>query len=109
MTLKYQIIYWRDIPTQVRVKKEGEKQVSRQLSRRFMAAMSAASTGSGTTATDDYLDAWRISDWLEVTSETDSPEEQANALVAQLEADYPGDRLRQMVKLGGWSESGVRD
>ncbi len=49
MTFTYQIIYWRDIPTQIRVKKEGEKQVSRQLSKRFMAAMSASLTKSGTT------------------------------------------------------------
>ncbi|MCA9917747.1 MAG: virulence factor [Anaerolineales bacterium] len=104
MTLHYQIIYWRDIPTQIRVKKEGEKQVSRQLSRRFMAAMSAASTGSGTTAKEDYMQAWHIAQWQEVESESDNPEEFADALIAQLEAEFPGDRLRQMVKQDGWSE-----
>lgn len=104
MTLQYQIIYWRDIPTQVKVKNEGEKKVSRQLHRRFMAAMSAASTGSDTTATKDYMDAWRTSDWQEAESEANNAKDFADALVAQLEAEYPGDRLRQMVKQDGWAE-----
>ncbi|MCB9421734.1 MAG: virulence factor [Ardenticatenaceae bacterium] len=104
MALKYQIIYWRDIPTQIRVKKDGDKQVSRQLSRRFMAAMSAASTRSGTTDAEDYMDAWRMTNWQDVEPEVDNPEDWADRLIEQLEADYPGDRLRQMVKQDGWSE-----
>lgn len=104
MSFIYQVIYWRDIPTQIRVKKEGEKQISRQLSKRFMAAMSASSTKSGTTETDDYLDAWRMSDWQVVESEVATLEEFADVLIARLEEDYPGDLLRQMVKQGGRRE-----
>lgn len=105
MTFTYQIIYWRDIPTQIRVKKEGEKQVSRQLSKRFMAAMSASSTKSGTTQTDDYMDAWHMTDWQETESEVDNAEAYADELIAQLEAEYPGDLLRKMVKQDGWREA----
>ncbi len=51
------------------------------------------------------MDAWRISDWLEVESEAENAEAYADELIAQLEADYPGDLLHQMVKQGGRREA----
>ena len=101
MTAKYQVIYWRDIPTQVKMKVEG-KRSSRPLSRRFMAAVSAAATQAGKTDNEAYIAEWRTSGWQEIeqTAVSDA-EELAGTLTAQLEADYPGDRLRQLVKQGG--------
>ncbi|HFE66563.1 MAG TPA: hypothetical protein ENJ93_04805 [Chloroflexi bacterium] len=98
MTAKYQIIYWRDIPAQVKMK-IGRKRSSRPLSARFMAAVDAAAMQAGLTDSDGYMAEWRMGDCQEIPGE---PEAFAEALVAQLEADYPGDRLRQMVKQGGW-------
>ena len=100
MTAKYQIIYWRDIPTQVKMKVEG-KRSSRPLPRRFMAAVSAAALQAGKTDNEEYIAEWRTGGWQEIAGE---PEAFADALVAKLEADYPGDRLRQLVKQGGWEK-----
>ena len=98
MTTKYQIIYWRDIPAQMKMK-VGRKRSSLPLSRRFMTAVDAAAMQTGKTDSDGYMEEWRVADWQEISGE---PEELAGALVAQLESDYPGDRLRQLVKQGGW-------
>jgi hypothetical protein len=101
MTAKYQVIYWRDIPTQVKMKVDG-KRSSRPLSRRFMGAVSAAATRAGKTDNEDYIAEWRTSGWQEVEqTAVGDAEELGDTLAAQLEADYPGDRLRQLVKQGG--------
>ena len=101
MTAKYQVIYWRDIPTQVKMKVDG-KRSSRPLSRRFMAAVSAAATKAGKTDNEEYIAEWRTSGWQEIgETAVGNAEELGDTLTAQLEADYPGDRLRQLVKQGG--------
>lgn len=98
MTAKYQIIYWRDIPAQVKMK-IGRQRLSRPLPARFMAAVDAAAMQAGLTDSDGYMAEWRLGDWQAISGE---PEAFAESLVAQLEADYPGGRLRLMVKQGGW-------
>ena len=98
MTTKYQIIYWRDIPAQVKMK-VGRKRSSRSLSPRFMAAVDAAAMKAGKTDSDAYMEEWRMGEWQEISGE---PEEFADTIVSQLESDYPGDRLRQLVKQSGW-------
>lgn len=100
MAAKYQIIYWRDIPTQVKLKVEGTR-VSRPLSRRFMAAVSAAALQSGKTDNEAYIAEWRTGGWQGIAGQ---PEAFADTLVTELETDYPGDRLRQLVKRGGWEK-----
>ena len=51
----YQILYWHDIPMQVRAR-EGRNRVSKPLSNRFQEAVDKASMAAGLTGTDDYLD-----------------------------------------------------
>ena len=100
MTGKYQIIYWRDIPAQLKLKVE-RKRSSRPLSPRFMAAVDAAAMQAGKTDSEGYMDEWRMGDW---EAFTDDPETVADITIAELEAVYPGDRLRKLVKQGGWEE-----
>ena len=97
MTGKYQIIYWRDIPTQLKMK-VGRKRSSRPLTARFMVAVDAAAMQAGKADSDGYMDEWRMSDWQEFTGD---PEIVAGERIAQLEADYPSDRLQKLVKQGG--------
>ena len=98
MSGKYQIIYWRDIPSQIKGK-VGRKRVSRALSDRFMQIIDAAAMESGDTDTDQYLAEWKPSDWKEIEGNTD---EFLDALVAKIEADYPGKRLSELAKNGGY-------
>jgi hypothetical protein len=62
MSTQYQIVYWRDIPAQVKVR-QGSRRVSRQLSLRFQEAIDEAAMRGQATDTDDYLAEWRSSEW----------------------------------------------
>ena len=92
MSTQYQILYWRDIPAQVKVRQAGRR-VNRQLTARFQEAIDEAAMRGQATATEDYLAEWRSSEWQ--TSEEDT-EELADALAAQLEAEYTPERLREL-------------
>lgn len=102
MTTKYQIIYWRDIPAQVRVK-AGSKRVGRPLPQRFPVAIDEAAMRAGLTESDAYLAEWRKGDWMERGGEL---EEVADALVKELEAAYPAERLQTLVHQHGLEKSG---
>lgn len=98
MAVEYQIVYWRDIPAQVRVREAGQRQ-SRQLAQRFMVAIDEAAMRSGATGAQDYLDDWRTTEWAARDGDLQSA---ADALVAELEAAYPGATLRDLIKQGGY-------
>jgi hypothetical protein len=55
MTVEYQILYWRDIPAQVRVR-SGRQRVTRPLPARFQEAIDEAAMRGRATSTDEYLD-----------------------------------------------------
>jgi hypothetical protein len=96
MKTTYQIIYWRDIPAQIKVK--GEKGHSRQLPERFERAIDRAAMHAGAINTDDYLAEWRKSDLQERDGE---PAAVVEILLAEFELNYPEDRLREMARNGG--------
>jgi len=98
MTSSYQIVYWRDIPAQVRIRFGGER-LARPLTERFQVAIDAAAMRVNATSTDEYLEDWRTDDWQ--PGEGD-PAELADRLAAQIEADYPQGRLDELVRLGGY-------
>src|SRR5512143_243660 len=99
MSYTYQIVYWRDIPAQVRLR-SGRERISRSLAPRFQDAIDAAAMVGRTTSTDDYLEEWRSSEWL--TGEGDPDLERfADDLVARIEADYPPTRLEALIKTKG--------
>jgi hypothetical protein len=100
MAVKYQIIYWRDIPAQIKLR-AGRQRLSRPLDQRFQVAIDEAAMRAGKTESEEYLDEWRAGDWQDRTGET---EEVAAALVAQLESDYSVRRLQQLVRQKGWQD-----
>jgi len=104
MTVNYQIIYWRDIPAQVKVK-AGRERSGKPLSQRFTVAIDEAAMRAGLTESSDYLSQWRMSDWQECTPcMAREPAEVAEAVARELEEAYPPQRLRQLIKQLGREE-----
>ncbi len=97
MTTMYQIIYWRDIPAQVKVK-AGRERVSRPLPERFERAIDQAAMHAGLIGSDDYLAEWHRSEWTEREGEAEAV---ADALVAEIETTYSRERLRDMARNSG--------
>ena len=93
MTTKYQIIFWRDIPAQVKTK-AGRDRAGKPLAQRFNVAIDEAAMRAGLTESTAYLAQWRMSDWQEREGE---PAAVAEALAAELEAAYPPQRLRRLI------------
>jgi hypothetical protein len=99
MSHTYQIVYWRDIPAQVRLR-SGRERISRALSPRFQEGIDVAAMLGRATTTDDYLEEWRSSDWLTGEGDPDL-ERYADDLVNQIEADYPQARLETLIRNEG--------
>ncbi len=97
MATTYQIVYWRAIPAQVKVK-VGRERSSKPLSDRFQAAIDEAAMRAGMIGTDDYLAEWRTADPVEKDGDAESV---ATAVVADLEAQYPAERLKMLVENWG--------
>lgn len=82
---EYQILYWYDIPLQVRA---GNRKIraSAELSPRFQAAVDQAAMAAGMTGSDHYLDGFN---WSEPQKRNGSEEEVVAAMTAEIEASYP--------------------
>jgi MarR-like DNA-binding transcriptional regulator SgrR of sgrS sRNA len=93
MTIEYQIIYWRDIPAQVKAK-EGRERKGQELSKRFNVAIDEAAMRAGLTESGAYLSQWRKSDWQEREG---SLAETTAVLAGELEDAYPPERLRKLI------------
>ena len=91
------IVYWRDIPAQVIVKR-GRETAKRQLAERFETAIDRAAMKSGKRDTDSYLAEWRRGDPVPCG---DDLEAEATAHAARLEAEFSDDRLAMLVASGG--------
>ena len=91
------IVYWRDIPAQVIVKR-GRQSAKRELSLRFTEAIDMAAMRSGAGDTDAYLAEWRKADPVPVG---DDLEAEADKAAAEIEAAFDRDRLVALAKNGG--------
>lgn len=81
---QYQILYWHDIPVQVKAK-AGRERVSKPLSDRFQKAIDHAAMMAGLIGSDEYTDLFR---WNETQERDGSAEAVATAVSAELEARY---------------------
>jgi hypothetical protein len=61
---KYQIIYWRDIPVQVRARNRRSRH-TQPLSTRFQQAVHRAAFRAKAINGFDYIEEWRTTDWQE--------------------------------------------
>jgi hypothetical protein len=91
------VVYWRDIPAQVIVKK-GRDSAKIQLTERFEKAIDRAAMRANLRDTDSYLGEWRRAAPVEVT---DALQEEADKKAAELEAAFDDAKLKALVEAGG--------
>ncbi|MHB2264650.1 virulence factor [Aliihoeflea sp. PC F10.4] len=91
------IVYWRDIPAQIIVRR-GRQNAKRELSLRFTEAIDMCAMRTGAGETDAYLAEWRKADPISVG---DDLEAEANKALRDYEAAYDRERLVALVKAGG--------
>ena len=91
------IVYWRDIPAQVIVRK-GRQNAKRELPLRFTEAIDMAAMRSGAAETDAYLAEWRKADPVTVS---DDLEAEVAKAADELDKTYARERLVALAKAGG--------
>jgi hypothetical protein len=93
MPTKFQIVYWRDIPSQIICVADGRRK-SRQLSPRFQDAIDRVAMSVGSSGTDEYLAEWRKSPWQDSDLEL---HELCAQKAEELESKFGPERLRALV------------
>ena len=91
------VVYWRDIPAQIIVKK-GRASAKRELPLRFTEAIDLCAMRVGARDSDAYLAEWRRG---EPRSVSDDLEAEAENALRQIETEFDHDRLVALVKAGG--------
>lgn len=91
------IVYWRDIPAQVIVRK-GRQNAKRELPLRFTEAIDMCAMRTGAGETDAYLAEWRKADPVPVGDDLEAEAEKA---LMEFDTAYDRDRLVALVKAGG--------
>lgn len=99
---EYQIIYWRDIPAQVIVKKSRREQIKLPLNERFEKAIDMAAMRTKSHSEDDYLADWVKSTPIEIPD--GDMEAQAKEIAQKLEAELDDAKLKLLIKQGGYLE-----
>ncbi len=92
---RYQIMYWKDIPSQVKADGEGGTHRA-MLPDRFQQAIDMAAMAEGSTDTDAYLDGWT---WGPRQERPGTAREVALAVAAELEAEYSEARLQKLTRV----------
>jgi len=77
----YKILYWQEIPTQIKAEDESDD-VTVMLADRFMQQVDILAAKRGLQSSDDYLAQWK---WSEEEEREGSAQEVADALKAELE------------------------
>ena len=80
---RYRIMYWKHIPQSFTVEGDGLT-IKKQLSQKVQDKIDAYAMVDGLTSTSDYAAQYKRGDWVERDG---SPEEVADALLSQLEAE----------------------
>ena len=78
----YKILYWQEIPSQVRAEDDAED-VTLALPPKFLEQIDRLAVQRGLQQSDDYLAQWR---WSEEEERDGSAQDVAQAVVAELEA-----------------------
>jgi hypothetical protein len=86
---EYQVTSWRKVPSLV-VAHEGETVVKAPLAPRCQEAIDEAAMRLGETSSDEYLAGWTRSEWTQADG---TPTEVCDRVVADLEEQWPAERL----------------
>lgn len=82
--VRYQVLYWKHIPAQVKVAEEGRRPISRPMPDRFQVEIDRVAMQEGLTGTDGYLEQWR---WTPKFERAGTADEVADAIIRELEAE----------------------
>lgn len=94
---KVQLIYWRDIPAQVRVK-NGRFRMSKLLSPRFQKTIHRAAFRAKAINGSAYTDSWRS---VTLQLDENDAETAVNQIAAKIEAVYTDERLDRLARSKG--------
>ena len=86
---EYQVTRWRELPAMVAARTEDET-VKSELAPRFQEAIDEAAMRLGDTGADEYLAGWKRSPW---TAADGTPAQVIERVTAELEAEWPDDRV----------------
>jgi len=95
------LIYWRDIPAQVVVKR-GRETAKVRLSARFQEAVDRAAMRAGKGSSDAYLAEWRRS---APSPCSDDIQNEAAAEASRIEARYSDEDLERLIRAKGVAET----
>ena len=98
------IVFWRDIPAQVIIRKRRET-AKRELTLRFTEAIDMCAMRVGARDSDAYLAEWRKADPVAVS---DDLEAEADKAASEIEANYTKERLVALVKNEGFEKDTVQ-
>lgn len=98
------IVFWRDIPAQVIIRKRRET-AKRELTLRFTEAIDMCAMRVGARDSDAYLAEWRKADPVTVS---DDLEAEADKAASEIEANYTKERLVALVKNEGFEKDTVQ-
>ena len=90
---EYRITYWQEIPAMVAAR-DGSATGKAALPDRFQEAIDEAAMQQGLAGSDAYLEQWHHGEWIEGEG---APDEVVTAVAARLDADYPPQRLDELV------------
>ena len=79
----YRILYWQEVPSQVRAEDDEGDEVSLPLSQKFQVRIDALAAARGLEGADDYLAEWH---WSDEQEREGTAREVAEAVVRELEA-----------------------
>jgi hypothetical protein len=79
----YKILYWQEIPSQIKVEDDDGNEVSLPLDQKFQERIDELAAQRGLSAADDYLAHWN---WSDDADRPGSADEVAKAVKAELEA-----------------------
>ena len=91
---EYRITYWRNIPSMVHARAGRRDKGKVELSQRFQVAIDEAAMRADMVGSDEYMQQWRRSPW---TEREGAPFDVAQAVAAEIEAEYSADRLRELI------------
>ena len=95
---EFQVTRWRQLPSMVAAR-SGEETAKVQLAARFQEAIDEAAMRLGDTGATDYLEGWERTPWTQADG---SPAEVLDRVAAELDRDWPADRIADYLDgLGG--------
>lgn len=82
---RYKILYWQEVPTQIKAEDDDLEEVSLSLSPRFLERIDVLAAKRGLQKSDDYLAQWR---WSDEQEREGTAGQVAEALALELERDF---------------------